>query len=68
MKQLDGYRNRLVLVGLVAAIVLGGGNANADFVFGEPTNLGPTVNSSAMVCRSILALSGPAGLVGKTYG
>ena len=24
-----------------------GGNANADFIFGEPTNLGPLVNSSA---------------------
>jgi Tol biopolymer transport system component len=31
---------------LVTAIVLGGGSAKADFIFGEPTNLGPTVNSS----------------------
>ncbi len=35
-----------VLVGLVTAIMLGGGSAKADFTFGEPTNLGPTVNSS----------------------
>ncbi len=35
-----------VLVGLVTAIVLSGGSAKADFTFGEPTNLGPTVNSS----------------------
>jgi Tol biopolymer transport system component len=37
-----------IVVGLVTAIVLGGsGRANADFTFGEPTNLGPTVNTSA---------------------
>ena len=48
MKWLDGYRMRLLLVGFVAAIVLsGGGSAKADFIFGEPTNLGPTVNSSS---------------------
>ena len=47
MKWLNGYRIRLVLVGFVAAIVLGGGgSANADFTFGTPTNLGPTINSS----------------------
>ena len=46
MEQLNGYRMRMVLVGVAAAIVLGGGTVNADFVFGEPTNLGPTVNSA----------------------
>ena len=57
MKWFNGYRIRLpfgselraelVLVGVVAAIVLGGGgNAKADFTFGELTNLGPTINSS----------------------
>jgi hypothetical protein len=43
MKWLNDYRMRIVLV--VAAIALGGGNAKADFTFGEPVNLGPTVNS-----------------------
>ncbi len=39
----------LVLIGFVVAVFIGGGgNANADFIFGEPTNLGPTVNSSAV--------------------
>ena len=47
MEQLNGYRIRLVLVGFVAAIVLGGGSAKADFTFGEPTNLGPTINSAS---------------------
>jgi hypothetical protein len=45
MERLCGYRIRLVLVGFVAAIVLGGGSAKADFTFGEPVNLGPVVNS-----------------------
>ena len=54
MKWLNGYRMRLVVVGIVAATMLSGGLAKADFTFGEPTNLGPTVNSSAgEVCPSI---------------
>jgi hypothetical protein len=47
MKRLNSYRMRLVAVGIVAAIVLGGGSAKADLTFGEPENLGPTVNSSS---------------------
>ncbi len=47
MKWLDGYRMRIVLIGFVAAIMLGDRTVKADFTFGEPTNLGPTVNSSA---------------------
>ena len=46
MKCLPGYRMKLVFVGFVAAIVLGGGSVKADFTFGEPTNLGPAVNFS----------------------
>jgi len=45
MKLLNGYRMRLVVVGIVAAIAIGGGSAKADFTFGMPVNLGPTVNS-----------------------
>ena len=47
MKWLNDDRMRLMLVGFVAAIVLIGGRAKADFTFGEPTNLGPNVNSSS---------------------
>ncbi len=36
----------MVFVGVLAALVLGG-RAKADFTFGEPINLGSTVNSSA---------------------
>ncbi len=45
MKRLDGYRMRVVLVGFAAATVFGGRHAKADFTFGTPVNLGPTVNS-----------------------
>ena len=46
MKWFNDYKIRLVLVGFVAAIVLGDGTAKADFTLGEPTNLGVNVNSS----------------------
>lgn len=45
MKWLNGYRMRLVLVGVVAAIMLSGGNVRADFIFGECTELGPPIKS-----------------------
>jgi hypothetical protein len=37
----------LLVVGLIAASVIGGDYAKADFIFGEPTNLGPLINSSS---------------------
>ena len=46
MKQFSDSRIGTVLVIFVATIVFGG-SANADFTFGTPTNLGPTVNSSS---------------------
>jgi len=47
MYWLNGNRMRLVIVGIVAAMVLSGGNAKADFTFGEPVNMGPLVNSES---------------------
>ena len=44
MKWLNCCRMKVALVGIAAAIVFGGGRAEADFTFGEPVNLGPTVN------------------------
>ena len=46
MKRLKGYRLRFVAVGIVAAIVVGGGRVKADFTFGETTNIGAPVNTS----------------------
>ena len=56
MKLLNCRKIRIALVGLVAAIVLGGGSAKADFTFGEPTNLGPPINTaSADMCPCLSA-------------
>jgi len=47
MKLLNGYRMKLVFVGIIiVTIVLEGRSAKADFKFGEPANLGIIVNSS----------------------
>ncbi len=46
MKWLNGDRMKMVVVGVVAAIVVSGGNAKADFTFGEPTNMGPLINGA----------------------
>ena len=45
MEWLNNYRIRLILVGIVAGVIVGGGSAKADFTFSEPVNLGPVVNS-----------------------
>jgi hypothetical protein len=57
MKCLDAYRMRLLLIGVVTAIVLGSGeNATADFTFGAATNLGSTINTAEIDgCPSISA-------------
>ena len=48
MKWFNDERMRFVFVVFVAAIVLSGSEfVKADFTFGEPTNLGPNVNSPA---------------------
>jgi len=47
MKWSNDYKLRLVLVGVVTAIIISSGNAKADFTFGELTNLGPPVNGPA---------------------
>jgi hypothetical protein len=44
--RMKNERMRLVVVGMVAAMVLSGRRARADFTFGEPTNLGPMINTS----------------------
>ena len=48
MKWLNGYRMRLVVVGIVATVVLGGRSVNADFTFGEPVLFDEPVNSAGI--------------------
>jgi Tol biopolymer transport system component len=48
MKWFDSSKKRLVLAGFVTVAILTGTRiTKADYIFGEPTNLGPIVNSSA---------------------
>jgi len=47
MKWLNANRMNVVIVGIVAIMVVRGGNVRADFTFGEAVNLGPTVNTSS---------------------
>jgi len=47
MKWLDSNKMRYVIVGFMVISILMSSDANADFVFGTPTNLGPKVNSQA---------------------
>jgi Tol biopolymer transport system component len=54
---LNGNRMRLVVVGVVAVMVLGGGTAKADFTFGEPTKV-PNVNSSGRDCDPSISADG----------
>ena len=58
MKRLNAYRMRLVLVGVVAVVALGSGRVKADFTFGEPVNLGPTVNSVYSDCWVCISSDG----------
>ena len=58
MRWLNGNRMRLMFVGFVAAMALGGGNAKADFTFGEPTNLGPTINSPSSETTTCISSDG----------
>ena len=37
----------VLLIGFCAALFVGAGSAEANFIFGTPSNLGPVVNSSA---------------------
>jgi len=60
MEWLDDCRKRVLFVGCVFALVLlGGTNANADFTFGEPVNLGPPINTEA---DEVLGCISPDGL------
>jgi len=58
MKWLNGNRISLLLVGFVAAVVVGGGSAKADFTFGEPTNLDAPINSPSLDASPFISSDG----------
>jgi hypothetical protein len=47
MKWFDSYRIKSVLAGVVVGLLVGGQSASADFIFGDPVNLGPPINTSS---------------------
>jgi len=54
MKWFNSSQIFIVLAGFVAVAVPGGGTAKADFTFGEPVNLGPTINGpQSEICPSV---------------
>jgi len=55
---LNGNRMRLIVVGVVAAMTVSGGDVKADFTFGEPINLGPAINSDRGEADSWLLADG----------
>jgi hypothetical protein len=58
MKWSNCEKMKLVLIGFLAAIVVGAGNVKADFSFGPPENLGPTINTEARECFSTISSDG----------
>jgi len=47
MRQQDSFGTTAVWLAAFVGILMGGGSVKADFVFGEPVNLGPTINTSS---------------------
>jgi hypothetical protein len=58
MKWLNYEKMKVLLIVFVAAITLCSGSARADFTFGEPTNLGPTINGSSGDCVDCFSADG----------
>ena len=46
MKQMNGWNMRMILVGIVAVIMLGGRGAQAEIIMSEPINVGPVINDA----------------------
>ena len=49
MERFNGNRMSWVLVGIVAAVVIGSGRTKAEIIMSEPTNVGPSINDTAGV-------------------
>ncbi|MHC4430789.1 MAG: hypothetical protein ACYTBS_03005 [Planctomycetota bacterium] len=55
MEWLNGYKMRLAVVGCVGAVMLGGGNVNADFTFGAPTLVDGPFNGGGIECFNCIS-------------
>ena len=58
MERLNCEKIRLVLVVFMVAIVLSGGNAKADFTFGEPKMFEGSVNSTGIEYFNCISADG----------
>ncbi len=58
MKWTSGYRMKTVWLEVVVCLLLGGGVAEGDFVFGPPTNLGPPINTASNEATFYLSADG----------
>jgi len=59
MKFFVSSKISVLLIGLCAALlVVGAGRAEADFIFGTPTNLGPTINTGSGDSRPGISADG----------
>ncbi len=58
MRAANGSRTAMMCLVVAAVILLVGRAAEADFVFGEPTNLGPLVNSSSFEGSPTISMDG----------
>ena len=58
MRRQDSFGTTVVWLVVVVGILPSGGRTKADFTFGEPTNLGPTINTSSSECVHCLSADG----------
>ncbi len=60
MKWFGGSNIAAALIGFCVLSLVGGGNAEADFIWGTPTNLGPIVNTGSRDARPDISADGLA--------
>ncbi|MGD8500599.1 MAG: hypothetical protein PVJ86_08115, partial [Phycisphaerales bacterium] len=60
MKFFVNSKISVLLIGLCAVLSVGAGSVKADFIWGTPTNLGPTVNTGGMESRPGISAEGLA--------
>ena len=58
MKSSDSSTTRFVLIVSIVALIAAGGNAKADFAFGQPNNLGTPVNTVYDECAPYVSADG----------
>jgi|GEM_PF-2138592 len=68
MKRFNDSKMTLLLLVLMLALMFTAATAKADFIFGKPQNLGPTVNSPYHEAGPCFSADGLAASVAGTSG